>query len=302
MAQHSLHQNDVHADHDHGHHGDHTYDHGHGHGHGHDHATSGLADLLDLDAEVLGSYLDEVTEWAGKYAPDTARTVVDMGAGTGTGSLALARRFSEAEVIAIDKSESMLERIRTAADGQGLGDRVSAMQADVDAGWPALGAVDLVWAASSLHEVADPGKVLQDIYTALQPGGLLVVVEMDSLPRFLPDDVGMGRAGLESRCHEVLAESGWNAHPNWRSHLEQAGFEISAERSFTTEAGSASSGTRRYAHKYLQHIRTGVEGKLGADDLEVLDRLLADGTAESLLHRGDLNLRVTRTAWAARRP
>lgn len=287
MTQHSHHQNDLHADHD--------------HGHGHDdHDQAGLGDLLDLDAEVLGSYLEEVTGWAGKYAPETPRIVVDMGAGTG--SLALARRFSEAEVIAIDKAESMLERIRTAADQQGLADRVRTIQADVDAAWPALGAVDVVWAASSLHEVADPDKVLRDVYAALKPGGLLVVVELDTLPRFLPDDVGMGRAGLESRCHEVLAKSGWNSHPNWRSHLEQAGFEIAAERNFTTEAGPSSSGSSRYAQAYLQHIRNGVDGRLAPDDLHTLDQLLSGDTTDGLLHRGDLNLRVTRTAWAARRP
>lgn len=273
----------------------------HSHHHG-DHDRTGLADLLDLDAEVLGSYLDEVTAWAEKYAPDTPRTVVDMGAGTGSGSLALARRFSEAEVIAIDKSESMLERIRTAAHQHGLTDRIRPMEADVDAGWPALGAADIVCASSSLHEVADPDKVLGDVYAALKPGGLLVVVELDTLPRFLPDDVGIGRPGLESRCHEILAKSGWNSHPNWRSHLERAGFGISAERNFTTEAGPASSGSSRYAQANLQHIRNGVEGRLAADDLDTLDQLLSGDTTDGLLHRGDLNLRVTRTAWAARRP
>ncbi|GAB3520623.1 hypothetical protein GCM10027402_09280 [Arthrobacter monumenti] len=243
-----------------------------------------------------------MTGWAGKYAPGTPRTVVDMGAGTGTGSLALARRFSAAKVIAIDKSESMLDRIRTAVEGQGLTDRVSAMRADVDAGWPALGPVDVVWASSSLHEVADPDKVLRDVYATLKPGGLLVVVELDTLPRFLPDDVGIGRPGLESRCHEVLAESGWNSHPNWRSHLEQAGFEIAAERSFTAEAGPASSGSSRYAQANMQHIRKGVEGKLAADDLDTLDQLLSGDSGDGLLRRADLNLRVTRTAWTARRP
>jgi ubiquinone/menaquinone biosynthesis C-methylase UbiE len=77
---------------------------------------AGLADLLDLDAEALASCLDEMIEWVGQHAPNAPRRVVDIGAGTGTGSRALARRFGAAEVVAIDTSPVMLERL-SAADG-----------------------------------------------------------------------------------------------------------------------------------------------------------------------------------------
>ncbi|MFZ0216081.1 MAG: class I SAM-dependent methyltransferase, partial [Candidatus Dormiibacterota bacterium] len=78
------------------------------------HDEAGLADLLDLDAEVLGPYLDAVTGWVGQQLPGEPRTVVDVGAGTGAGSLALARRFPAAAVVAIDRSGLMLERLRAA--------------------------------------------------------------------------------------------------------------------------------------------------------------------------------------------
>jgi SAM-dependent methyltransferase len=266
------------------------------------HDEAGLADLLDLDAEVLGSYLDEVTEWVGQHAPDVPRTVVDVGAGTGTGSLALARRFSAAAVVAIDRSALMLERLRAAARGQRLADRLRVVQADLDVAWPKVGAVDVVWGASSLHEVADPDRVFRDIYAALNPGGLLVVIEMDALPRFLPDDVGLGRPGLESRCHEALAQANWNSHPNWRPHLERAGFEIAAQRSFIIEASTAPPSTGRYAHAYLRRIRSALDGRLATDDLSTLDYLLADDNPHALLRRRDLTVRGSRTAWAARRP
>ncbi|MGI8577884.1 MAG: class I SAM-dependent methyltransferase [Nocardioidaceae bacterium] len=180
------------------------------------HDEAGLVDLLDLDADVLGSCLDEVTEWVAQHAPQRPRTIVDVGAGTGTGSLALARRFPAAAVVAIDRSAVMLERLRAAARVQGVADLLRIVQADVDLGWPSVGAVDLAWAASSLHELADPDRVFGDVYAALNPGGLLVLIEMDTLPRFLPDDIGQGRPGLESRCHQALARANWNSHPNWR--------------------------------------------------------------------------------------
>lgn len=264
---------------------------------------AGLADLLDLDAEVLGPYLEEVTEWVGQLAPGTPRTVVDLGAGTGTGSLALARRFTAAEVVAIDRSASMLDRVRAAARGHGLADRLRVVQADLDLAWPAgVGTADLVWAASSLHHLADPDRVLRDVHAALDPAGLLVVVEMDALPRFLPDDVGRGRPGLESRCHDALEQADWNAHPDWLPHLQWAGFEVAAQRSFTIDANPAQPRTGRYARAYLRRVRSALHGRLATDDLDTLDHLLADDDPDAVLRRRDLSVRGTRTAWAARRP
>ncbi|WP_427007557.1 class I SAM-dependent methyltransferase [Pseudarthrobacter sp. H2] len=266
------------------------------------HHESGLADLLDLDAEVLGPYLEEVTTWVRQHTPDAPRTIVDAGAGTGGYSLALARRFPEASVVAIDKSPVMLERVRAAALGQGLAGRVGTVHADLDHAWPAVGAADIVWASSSLHEVAHPGRVLRDVHAALNPGGLLVVVEMDALPRFLPDDVGLGRSGLEARCHEALARAGWNAHPDWQAPMERAGFEIIEQRHFAIEAHPDPLVAGRYAQAFLGRIRSALDGQLAAEDLETLDRLLAGEDPGALLRRGDLAVSASRTAWAARRP
>lgn len=280
-----------------------TQHHGHDHvaeqAHGHD---AGLADLLDLDAEVHASHLDEVIDWVGRHAPGPPGTVVDVGAGTGTGTRALARRFPAARLVAVDSSALMLERLEAAARSQGMTDRLRVVQADLDVGWPEVGAVDIAWAASSLHHVADPDRVLRDVYTALNPGGLLVVIEMDSLPRFLPDDVGQGRPGLEARCHQAMAQASWNWHPNWRSNLEQTGFEIAAEETFDIEVNPAAPSTERYARAFLSSLRSSLDDKLAADDLDILDHLLADDSPDALLRRRDLTLRSSRTAWAARRP
>ncbi|MFC4116674.1 class I SAM-dependent methyltransferase [Nonomuraea zeae] len=285
------------------HHGAHHHHDAHHHGHD----DSELADTLDLDAKVFGPYLDELIAWVQGHAPRAPRTVADMGAGTGAGSLALARRFATAEIVAIDRSDVMLDRLRSAAREQGLADRVRVAQADLDAAWPAIGAVDVVWAASSLHHVADPGRVLRDILAALNPGGLLAVVEMDTLPGFLPDDLGMGRPGLETRCHQAAAQAGWNAHPDWGPHLERAGFEPAGQRSFTIKPGTAAEGAvppgaARYAQAMLGRFRTALQDRLAADDLDTLDRLLAGDSPDGLLNRRDLVIRGSRTVWAARKP
>ncbi len=272
----------------------------------HDHG-SGLAELLDLDAAVLGSYLAELTAWAAQHTPDPVSAVVDVGAGTGTAAVALARHFQDARVVALDRSPEMLERIKAATERQGLAERLRALPGDLDAGWPDVGPVDLAWASSCLHELSDPDRVLDDLHAALRPGGLLVVVELDALPRFLPHDLGHGRPGLEDRCHQALVQAGWNAHPDWRPHLQRGGFWILEQRTVTTAShaqgrAGASDDIGQYARAYLRRIRFALDGRLNEDDLATLDLLLCEDHPDALSRRIDLTARSSRTAWAARRP
>ena len=268
----------------------------------HTHADeSGLAELLDLDAVIFHSYIDDVIGWVERSAERPPRRIVDLGAGTGVGSLALARRYPASEVTAIDASAFMLDRLRAAAQEQGLAGRLRGVRADLDVAWPDVGALDLAWAASSMHHFADPDRVLGDLHAALNRGGVVVITEMDSLPRFLPEDVGVGRPGLESRCHEAMVRAGRNAHPDWRPHLERAGFVGVERRDFALEI-AAPAGGERYARTILSRVRDGLADRLTADDLSSLERLLADDSPDALL-RGTLRFRSTRTAWAAtRRP
>lgn len=267
------------------------------------HDESALADLLDLDAEVFGAYLDEVIDLVKQHASETPRTVVDIGAGTGAGSLALARRFSAAEVVAIDSSTFMLERLGTATKTPGMAERMRAVQADLDVAWPSVGSIDLAWAASSLHHFVDPDRVLRDVHAALNPGGLLVVIELDSLPRFLPDNIEEVRPGLEARVHEAAAEANWNEHPDWRAHLERAGFEIAEQRSSVTALENPTTpAAERHARTSLAKMRAVLGDRLDPDDVAILDRLLADHHPDSPLGRNQLAPRSVRTVWVARRP
>src|ERR1700733_10294597 len=95
--------------------------------HHHDHQHPGdesdesaLAELVDLDAAVLHSYLSAVIGWVGALAGGQPRRILDLGTGTGTGAVALARRFGGADVIAVDVSAAMLDRLRAKARGLGL--------------------------------------------------------------------------------------------------------------------------------------------------------------------------------------
>jgi SAM-dependent methyltransferase len=267
-----------------------------------------MAELLDLDAEVLHAYLSEVTGWVHELAASRpVQRILDLGSGTGTGALALAQRFEGAEVTAVDMSAYLLGRLRDKARDLGLAERVKTAEADLDAEWPAIGPVDLAWASSSLHHMADPDRVLTEVFATMNSGALLVVAELDSFPRFLPDGTGPGEAGLEARCHAALDRIRASELPHmgsdWGSRLSKAGFSVEAERTFAIHlTPPLPAATGRYAQASLRRLRSGLDGQLSDGDLAALDTLISSDGPESLLRRDDLTVRATRTVWAARRP
>ncbi len=88
---------------------------------------------------------------------------------TGTGTIVLAQRFGAADVIAVDGSEQLPGRILAKAGDLGLAGRIRTIQADLDGAWPAVGTVDVAWAAMFLHHLADPARVPGDLFAAIRP-------------------------------------------------------------------------------------------------------------------------------------
>lgn len=305
MTEHAQHHGHSHGGHTHGSAGHGHDQHGHDqHGEGHAHPSGAeLAETLDLDARILGSYLEEATAWAAELSAQKPASIIDVGAGSGVGTLALARRFPNAHITALDKSATMLAATLEATAAQGLDGRVAGLQADLDEGWPASATADLMWASSSLHELTNPERAMAEMFEALNPGGLLILVEMDSLPSFLPETPPAGSAvepGLEARLHATLASNGWNQYPEWTAGLERAGFAVE-RRHFPTMGSSTPELAARYARTFLGRMRNALTGSAAPADLASLELLLGDGP-ESLERRADLEVRGHRTGWAARKP
>ena len=98
----------------------------------HQHNDAWLLEVLELDASLLGPQLAAMTAWVQEHSGGGVRSIVDVGAGLGSGTLALAEQFPAAEVQAVDRSAAMLARVRDAAAERGLGERVATVQADLD--------------------------------------------------------------------------------------------------------------------------------------------------------------------------
>jgi SAM-dependent methyltransferase len=184
--------------------------------------------------------------------------------------------------------------------------RTHVVQADLNTPWPFIETVDLAWASMSLHHMADPDRALSEILAVLRPGGLLFVAELGSFPRFLADDIGIGKPGLEERLHAAIAERRAAELPHlgtdWGLCLSKAGFTIEAERYFSIDlAPPLPASTPRYAQAFLARLRSHFDGLLTADDVATLDTIIESDGPDGVLQRNDLTVRAARRVWVARR-
>ncbi|MET4783486.1 methyltransferase domain-containing protein [Glaciihabitans sp. UYNi722] len=81
-----------------------------GHGPAPEH-DAGLAEFFDLDAALSAPVLVAALNAASDALGTEPRVVVDLGAGTGMKTLALATRFPDAQIHGLDSSPTMLARL-----------------------------------------------------------------------------------------------------------------------------------------------------------------------------------------------
>lgn len=107
-----------------------------------------------------------------KLAP---QVVVDLGAGTGHASRALRRRYSSAQVVAVDISPRMLQR---ASRRQGLFRRFDRIAADAHQLALKSASTDLVFSNLMLQWCSDPDRVFGEARRILKPDGLLTFTSL----------------------------------------------------------------------------------------------------------------------------
>src|SRR5699024_8738931 len=102
------------------------------------------------------SLLDEALARVSGHVNGHVRRVLDVGAGTGSGSFRLANLYPSAEVIALDLDARMSARVQALARTEEMQDQIHARTGDARAVELDPGSVDLVWSSSVLHELDDP--------------------------------------------------------------------------------------------------------------------------------------------------
>ena len=149
------------------------------------------ASLIDEDEPV--NHEDHVSLIAGGVE-NAGRRWLELGAGNGEFTLALADCLGIGEITALDLEPWALSELEDRVATHYPGIRVVAVVADFTQGLPE-GPFDGILAANSLHFVADPAPVLAAIRAALGPGGRLILVEYDSEHGnpYVPHPIAVGR-------------------------------------------------------------------------------------------------------------
>jgi tRNA (cmo5U34)-methyltransferase len=125
-------------------------------------------DYLELMHAEVPRYEELQHETATATSPVAARTILELGTGTGETARRVLARHPGAHLTGIDESERML----SAADLPGADLRVQRLEDELPAG-----PFDLVVSALAVHHLDGPGK--QDLFSrvarVLQPDGLFVL-------------------------------------------------------------------------------------------------------------------------------
>jgi ubiquinone/menaquinone biosynthesis C-methylase UbiE len=187
-----------------------------------------MAVVYDKGRSLPSSTLAAWVGRAKQHLPIGADLVLDLGAGTGRFSEALAEGLS-VKVVAMEPAQGM----RAQAARFLTSPRVHVLAGDARRLPFACGCVDLVWASQVLHHVPDLDQCAQEIRRILKPAGrLLVRASLDSsdwlLAPFFPPMLAAGSglpdrdryirvfraAGLDLLAHEqvsqAVAADGWS--------------------------------------------------------------------------------------------
>jgi len=121
--------------------------------------------LIHNPEEILSRYIEP------------GQTVLDLGCGSGTFTIAMARMVGETgKVIAVDVQDEMLQMVKEKAVKEGLDSRIITHKSDPDR----IGISDRVNFALAfymVHEVPDVKTFLKEIASLLKPNGKLLIVE-----------------------------------------------------------------------------------------------------------------------------
>ncbi|MGD8911066.1 MAG: malonyl-ACP O-methyltransferase BioC [Chromatiales bacterium] len=156
-------------------------------------------EVAALQREIAGRMLDRLT-----YIKHQPTVVLDVGAGTGDATHALVRRYSEAQVIALDFALPMLQQTRKRPSTNTrhpdclCGDAEQLPLADCS--------VDMIFSNATLQWCNDLPGTFKEFLRVLRPNGMLL------FSTFGPDTL------MELRASWAAVDGGSHVSPFWDMH------------------------------------------------------------------------------------
>jgi SAM-dependent methyltransferase len=131
--------------------------------------------------------------------PRSGRRILDVGCGTGTAEIQLARlRLSQVELVAVDLLPDRAAAAKTAAGGHNIRARFAAADA-CRLPFPSA-TFDSTFCVAVLQHISDVPVAISEMARVTRPGGRIVAVEPDNAARFFHSSIEEGE-----RVHEAAS-------------------------------------------------------------------------------------------------
>jgi ubiquinone/menaquinone biosynthesis C-methylase UbiE len=225
----------------------------------------------------------------------TGQTVLDMACGDGVYSSWLAERVGPSgRVVAVDVRPEYLEMARKQATNSPLGGIIEYQAASIDSLPFQDHLFDLCWCAQSLYSLPDPVDALRHMRRVTKPGGVVAVLEGDTLHRVIlpwPVDVELSvhAAALEALTQKSDKPGKFYVGRQLRRVCRQAGLEQIESRTFATDrVAPLSPDDRAYFTAYLKSLSERVATYLEPPIRSEFDRLVDPDSQDFLLDDPDL--------------
>jgi ubiquinone/menaquinone biosynthesis C-methylase UbiE len=129
-----------------------------------------------------------------RHGIEPGMTVLEVGPGNGTYTMATARRVGETgRIVTIDIEPKMIERVRRRAELEGVRN-IEARVADVYDLPFEEGSFDAIYMIAVLGEIPVPTKAMQELYRVLSPVGTLAFSELIFDPDYMRAKTLIGMA------------------------------------------------------------------------------------------------------------
>jgi ubiquinone/menaquinone biosynthesis C-methylase UbiE len=224
-----------------------------------------------------------------------------MACGDGADGRWLAERVGpQGHVTAVDESLEYLEVAREANPGENM----EFVCAPIEALPFPEGTFDVCWCAQSLYSLPDPVQALRHMLGVTKPGGLVAVLESDTLhhlilPWPIEVELSVRAAELMSLAEESDKPRKFYVGRDLRSVFRKAGLDDFSLRTFAHDrAAPLGPDERLYLTEHLKELSGRVASHMDEAARRKLDALANPDSGRSLLDEPDLTATfIDQLAW-----